>query len=133
VSALSDRINDANTSRMSSREIETEAKKLGADVSHGAINLVLNGKHGDVKDKTLRALSKVFRIPFGELRELLGLPSIDEPWEPPENAARLSPQQRRMVEALINELTRPRVVTVTPPEDVDAEEQNLSSVESRPS
>lgn len=133
MSALSVRINAANTEGLNSREIAARATALGAKVSHGAINTVLNGKHGDVKDTTLRALSKVFHIDFGELRELLGLPSIDEPWAPPENAARLTHRQRQIVESLINELTKPARVTITMREDVGEDVALPASIETQPS
>jgi transcriptional regulator with XRE-family HTH domain len=107
VSALSDRIAAANRDNLSSRGISSRAAEFGIRVAHGTFANILNGTHGTPEDKTLRALSKVFQIPFGELRRLSGLTPTEEPWTPPGVAARLSPKQRKIVESLINELVRP--------------------------
>lgn len=107
MSALSERIAEANRENLSSRGVVRRAGEFGIHVSHGTVANILKGNHGTPEDNTLRALARVFNIPFSELRQLVGLGAIDEPWEPPEASARLSARQRRLVESLIHELVRP--------------------------
>lgn len=121
MSALSDRIAEANKDRLSSRAIAEKASALGVNVSHTAISLVLNGKHGNIKPPTIRALNRVFKVPMPELHELVKLGPDHEPWEPPEIAARMSPKQRRLVESLIHELVRPEDSEPTPSHQTDVD------------
>lgn len=107
MSALSERIAKANRDNLSSRDVVKRAAGFGIRVSHGTVANILKGSHGTPEDNTLRALGRVFDIPFPEMRQLVGLGVTDEPWEPPEVAARMSPKQRRLVESLIHELVRP--------------------------
>lgn len=107
MSRLSERIAKANTEGLNSRGVERRAAELGLKISHGTAANIMRGKHGIPEDRILRALSGVFKIPFGELRQLVGLEATDEPWQPPSAASRLSPKQRRLVESLIHELARP--------------------------
>jgi hypothetical protein len=107
VSALSQRIANANHEGLTSRAVVKRAAEFGIKVSHGTIANIFKGSHGTLEDNTLRALERVFGIPFAELRQLVGLGPEDEPWDPPAVASRLSTKQRRLVESLIHELVRP--------------------------
>lgn len=108
MSALSERIAKANKSRgLNSRSVEAEAKAAGFTLSNGTAHKVLTGTHGTVSNDTLHALEHVFGVPFAELSGLVGVSGVDEPWSPPEASARLTTQQRELLEALIHQLVRP--------------------------
>lgn len=121
MSALSDRIAKANIDGLSSRRIADKAGELGIKVSHTAISLVLNGRHGDIKAPTVRALNRVFKVPMAELHELIRLGPDHEAWEPPDVSSRMSPKQRRLVESLIHELVRPDESEPTPSHQTDVD------------
>jgi hypothetical protein len=108
VSALSERIAKANKGRgLNSRKVEAAAKAAGFTLSNGTAYKVLTGTHGTVSNDTLHALEYVFGVPFEELSGLVGVSGVDEPWSPPEASARLTTQQRELLDALIHQLVRP--------------------------
>ncbi len=120
MTALSERIAASNPHGYKSRRVERLAKDAGYSLSNQTAHNVLEGKHGDVTDETLRAFAHVFGIDFAELRELAGHDRIDEPWQPPVNADRLTGPQRELVTALINQLTRrPAAAAVAPQQHRD--------------
>jgi hypothetical protein len=101
VSALSDALNAANDLGWSAREI---SRRTGGKISHSVVADYLNGRgSAHPKEYVLAAFAEVFpRLTVQMLRELAGLPAGEkEPYEPPEEAHRLTARQRRAVDELI--------------------------------
>jgi hypothetical protein len=108
MSALSDELVAANTSRLSARAISRAAQAMGYRLHHDTAARYLGGYHGRPDETTLIALAAVLGTPLANLRRAADLPSdATEPYVPPAEASRLTRRQRRAVDELIRAMLEP--------------------------
>lgn len=76
-------------------------------VSHTAVARIMHGE-GRPKDESVQALAVTLGVKPNDLYGLVGVSAPDEaiPYEPPAEAARLSPRQRKAVDELIRLLAQ---------------------------
>jgi len=114
VGALSDRL-WARKAELN-LSIKTLAKQSRVPIHRATIYKYLNDEGAkEPPEHTVRGLAAAFELSEKEIRDLLGMPSGDGgPWQPPEESARLSRDQREALDRLIKTIVgslRP----VTPP------------------
>ena len=97
MSQLSDLLNKANRRDWSTRTIEAEARKRGHSVTYSTISKYLSGTHGTPTHSVLAALADVFGLDVNTLREAAGMPGVGEAFVLPDEAARLTPDQRSAI------------------------------------
>jgi transcriptional regulator with XRE-family HTH domain len=97
VSKLSELLNKANRQEWSTRDIEREAQHRGHQITHSTIAKYMNGKHGTPTHSVLQALADVFGLDVNTLRGAASLPATGEAFLLPDEAARLTPDQRNAV------------------------------------
>jgi hypothetical protein len=109
MTALSELITAANRDGLNHRQIAAQANAAGVRVGTDAVWKVMSGRHGAVKDGTLRAFATVLSIDFADLRAAADLPTADlGPYQPPEDALRLGRREREAIDELIRLLAAPR-------------------------
>ena len=111
MTALSELLQVSNTANLSARTIARNAQELGFSLNHDTAARYLRGNHGSPDESTLRALSKVLKVPMTKLRAAAALPNEEtEPYRPPAEASRLNRRQRRAVDEVIRAMLQPTAV-----------------------
>jgi len=108
MSALSELLIKANTTRLSARAIARQAQAAGHRINHDTAARYLRGDHGQPDEVTLRAFASVLPVGLAELRAAARLPAEEvEPYQPPVEASRLTRRQRRAVDEIIRAMLEP--------------------------
>jgi len=112
------------------RTIVKRAQDAAHPLDRATVYKYLQGK-GAARppEHTIRGLAAGFELSEAEIRRLLDMPSGDAgPWQPPEEAARLSRDQRRALDTLIKAIVKPiDAVTKMESHVVTDESHNKSS------
>ena len=107
MSALSELLVEHLPEGWSYRRVAREARRLGHVISDATVTAYLGGRHGKPEDGTLAVLAETLRIPLARLRTVAGLPADPGiPWVPPAESARLDPDQRKVLDALVKVMAR---------------------------
>lgn len=110
MTALSDRLADAKGND-SIDAIAERAAAAGHKIDRATVWRYIAGTHAkNPPDSVLRALAAGFGLDVRELRTLAGKPAGElGKWTPPDEAARLSQDQRRALDQLIKSIVREEV------------------------
>jgi hypothetical protein len=115
MSELSEMLTAANVDGLSYDQIEARARAAGFDLSHGTAHVYMSGRHRKVSRKYLEALVAVFpSLKLDELMRAAELPPDYGPYEPPEQASALSPQERDALNTIIKSMAQGKVSTAKP-------------------
>lgn len=84
----------------------TLAKRNGADLSHTLISQIVNGEYANKAPahRVLEGLSKALEVPLPQIEDAAGAPPSYGPFELPDDAARLTPAQRKAVKHVVQVL-----------------------------
>lgn len=108
MTALSELLVAANSSRRSARALARSAQELGHTLNHDTAARYLRGDHGVPDEATLIAFADVLELPLRDLRAAADLPTeTTTPYVPPAEASRLTRRQRRAVDEIIRAMLEP--------------------------